>query len=149
MPWVAVRSGSNGLPIAITMSPTRTLRESANWSGLTPFGIAFFGYASGIFHAVRWNRAGRVLDLGTLPGGVTSDAIRISDNGMIVGNAHTASGERHATLWDRNGNITDLGTLPGGTDSYASDVNSHGAVVGASLAADGALHAVIWQASGI
>jgi hypothetical protein len=43
MPSVAVRSRSNGLPIASTMSPTRALRESANCSGLTPFGIDFFG----------------------------------------------------------------------------------------------------------
>jgi len=46
IPSVAVRSSPNGLPIAIAMSPTRTLRESAKRSGLTPWGIAEAGMLS-------------------------------------------------------------------------------------------------------
>jgi len=42
MPSVAVRSSPKGLPIATVGSPIRTVRESANCSGLTPSGIAFW-----------------------------------------------------------------------------------------------------------
>ena len=38
MPSVAVRSSPNGLPIAIAVSPTCTLRESASGSGVAAFG---------------------------------------------------------------------------------------------------------------
>ncbi|HXW90539.1 MAG TPA: hypothetical protein VEK33_08325 [Terriglobales bacterium] len=86
-------------------------------------------------HAFEWT-AGHVTDLGTLPGGLASETVWISDNGLIAGYSEngvtdplTGMTEDRAVLW-RNGTIIDLGTLPGGHESQASVVNSAGQIVG-------------------
>ena len=63
MPSVAVRSRLNGLPIAITLSPTASALESPNCSGRTPFGTSW----DEIF------RTARSLD-GSVPITLASDA---------------------------------------------------------------------------
>src|SRR4051794_6179542 len=54
-----------------------------------------------------------VLDLGTLPGGATSNASALNLAGQVVGTSTPPgpSGFNHAFLW-QNGVMTDLGTLP-------------------------------------
>ena len=42
-----------------------------------------------------------VIDLGTLPGGVLSQAFGINSRGQVVGYRETASGETHAVLWSK------------------------------------------------
>ena len=74
-----------------------------------------------------------VTDLGTL-GGRTSQAIGISENGLIVGDAETAAGQTHAFLYE-NGVMQDLGTL-GGTGSVAH-TRSMTPVTGSRLFPDG------------
>jgi probable HAF family extracellular repeat protein len=88
-------------------------------------------------HAFEWSN-GSVTDLGTLPGGASSQAFWISANGLIAGNSQNGEidplipglPEIRAVLW-KHGQITNLGTLEGGHESLASAVNSHGQVVGA------------------
>jgi probable HAF family extracellular repeat protein len=79
-----------------------------------------------------------VIDLGTLPGGLSSATSWISANGLIAGASQNGETdpldpgypEDRAVLW-RNGNIINLGTLPeGGYESGAESVNSSGQVVG-------------------
>ncbi len=91
-------------------------------------------------HAFRAHRAD-VSDLGTLPGGINSQAVWISGNGLIAGFSDngeldpTTPGmpQRHAVLW-RHGQIVDLGTHPdGGLQSGANAVNDRGQVVGFAL----------------
>src|SRR5919201_330131 len=53
------------------------------------------------------------IDLGTLPGGTSSVARAVSDNGQVVGSSNTASGQTHAFSWTQAGGMVDLGTLPG------------------------------------
>jgi probable HAF family extracellular repeat protein len=65
----------------------------------------------------------RVVDLGTLPGQVTSSAAAINAHGLIVGRSGT-----QAVLW-RDGRIAALST-PAGTSSDAVDVNDRGEIVG-------------------
>lgn len=81
---------------------------------------------------------GVLTDLGTLPGGVSSQADWISANGLIAGLAENGDidpmvpgfAEFRAVLW-RDGQIVDLGTLPeGGFESVANAVNDRGQVVG-------------------
>jgi probable HAF family extracellular repeat protein len=81
---------------------------------------------------------GRVTDLGTLPGGSSSQAVWISGNGLIAGISQNGEfdplgpqfPEVRAVLW-RDGQIIDLGTLPeGGYESLASAVNNRGQVAG-------------------
>jgi len=90
-----------------------------------------------VSHAFQ-SQNGVLTDLGVLPGGASSQAFWITENGLIVGNSQNGeidplfSGfpENRAVLW-QNGRITDLGTLPeGGYESFASTVNSRGQVVG-------------------
>jgi probable HAF family extracellular repeat protein len=85
-------------------------------------------------HAFVW-RHDALTDLGTLPGGSSSFAYFISDNGLIVGGSENGlidpvvgTAEAHAVLW-KNGKIKDLGTL-GGTSSGAFQANNRGQVIG-------------------
>jgi len=85
-------------------------------------------------HAFSWQN-GKLTDLGTLPGGSSSFAYFISDNGLITGGSeigaldpNVGTPEYHAVLW-ANGTMTDLGTL-GGTSSNGNGVNNAGQVIG-------------------
>ena len=94
-------------------------------------------------HAFLWHRgvrAGRMRDLGTLPGWVDSYAYGINDRGEVIGSvSDTASGtygvspnaHAQAFLW-RGGKMSGLGTLPGNRNSEAFGINNVGTVVGQS-----------------
>ena len=91
-------------------------------------------------HAFR-AKNGNLTDLGALPGGDVSQALWISENGLIVGFSENGESdplvdgfpEVRGVLWQR-GKIIDLGTLPeGGFESLANAVNSRGQVVGLAL----------------
>jgi probable HAF family extracellular repeat protein len=56
--------------------------------------------ASGDVHAFQWEK-GAMIDLGTLPGGLTSSAAAINSRAQVVGRADTAAGETHAVLWTK------------------------------------------------
>jgi hypothetical protein len=81
-----------------------------------------------VSHAFAW-QGGMLTDLGTLPGGSSSQAFWISRNGLIAGNSQngeidpliTGLPESRAVLW-KDGEIIDLGTLEGGHESLASAV---------------------------
>jgi hypothetical protein len=83
---------------------------------------------------------GSLVDLGALPGTVSSASTWISSNDTIAG--HSENGqidpsvldltEFSAVVW-LDGKIIDLGPFPGGGfESFANSVNSHGQVVGAA-----------------
>ncbi len=84
-----------------------------------------------------------IVDLGTLPGGVSSEARAINNRGDVVGVSTDATGATHAVLW-RNGRIADLGTL-GGVSSEPLAINARGQVVGISTTASGEAHAFLWE----
>ena len=64
---------------------------------------------SGFRHAVLWQDR-EVVDLGTLPGVLHSDALALNDAGQIVGTSETFDEKTHAVLWE-DGRIIDLGSL--------------------------------------
>ena len=83
------------------------------------------------WHAFVWH-AGKLHDLGTL-GGNFSEALAISDAGLIVGRSHFSPDSiyHHAVVW-QNGAIRDLGVVDPCKNSTAAAINSAGdTVVGA------------------
>jgi probable HAF family extracellular repeat protein len=112
---------------------------SVGWADTStpdPFPAFCFNPDCFVSHAFQ-SRNGVRTDLGTLPGGASSQAFWTSANGLIVGNSENGQidplipgfPEVRAVMW-RNGRIVDLGTLEGGHESLVSAVNSRGQVVG-------------------
>lgn len=88
-----------------------------------------------IMHAFAWY-AGRLHDLGALPGNNSSAVFEINRRGVGIGFSETGRRDRrngypaaHAVLFD-HGRVVDLGTLPGGTSSIGLDINDRGQVAG-------------------
>jgi len=87
--------------------------------------------------AVRWEKDGEIVDLGTL-GGSFSFANAMNNRGQVIGLALNTvpdpysfiglGTETRGFVW-RNGFMEDLGTL-GGPDSWAAAINERGQVVG-------------------
>jgi probable HAF family extracellular repeat protein len=92
-----------------------------------------------VLHATEWDRQGRAHDLGTLPGGVWSQANAINEQGSVAGYGQVGA-STHAFIWRESKGMQDLGTLGAG-NSYGFAINSVGQVAGAS---DG--RAVVWDA---
>ena len=89
-------------------------------------------------------RAGRLVDLGALPGGAFSAAYAINNYGLITGAAETPTHLVHAVIW-RKHRIVDLGTLPGGRRSRALALNDRGDIVGYSEAESVETHAFLYS----
>ena len=51
-----------------------------------------------IRRAFIWE-SGKIIDLGTLPGGNQSEAAAINNHGQIVGTSQTKSDSTHAVMW--------------------------------------------------
>jgi probable HAF family extracellular repeat protein len=88
------------------------------------------GFTSGITHAFLYT-AGKMIDLGGLPGYTYTSATAINSSGQVVGTGENTNGSSGAFLYS-NGHMTNLGTLPGDTSAYASAINSQGVIVGSS-----------------
>jgi len=116
-----------------------TLIGSADTSQPDPFAPdgCFNGDDCFATHAFE-QRNGKMIDLGTLPGGGSSETNWITPNGLISGNSQNGLVDpntgwgMHGVLW-KHGKIIDLGTLEGGPLSVTSAVNSSAEVVGLSL----------------
>lgn len=72
-----------------------------------------------------------------------SEALAISETGLVVGFSTRDDGDSHAVLWD-DGVLIDMGTL-GGPVSHALDVNARGEAAGWAVTADGLMHAFRWS----
>jgi uncharacterized delta-60 repeat protein len=87
---------------------------------------------------------GPLHSIGRLPGGNTSFAYAINNEGQIAGDSLTSNPSiTHAFRFNVNGAIEDLGTL-GGSQSNAFGINNLGDVVGLAYAADGVSHAFLY-----
>jgi len=102
-------------------------------------------------HAFIWTAATGMIDLGTLPGFVSSRAVAVSSAGHVAGSlSGIGDSLTHAFVRspEASAELRDLGGLPGGRSSQAFGVNSAGQVVGYATTATGAPHAVLWRPNG-
>ena len=84
------------------------------------------------------------VDLGTLPGGLGSDAYAITDNGLVTGSSDNAARDFvYAFLW-KSGEFLQLPRLPGGYNAAGFAANERGMVVGQAVDASGEARAVLW-----
>jgi len=100
-------------------------------------------------HAYFWTPQGQSLDLGTLPGGRTSNAVGINDRGHIVGTSDDSLGVMHNVLWTTQGAIQDLGTNFGSSHASCTThaVNNRGQIAGICSDTSPQAAAFVWSAS--
>ena len=102
--------------------------------------------STGVAHATRWRFSSlqptapisatdmEITDLGVLPGGVSSEAHDVCDNGEIVGVVEMESGEPRGFLW-KNEVMSDIGDLCGGgpCPTRALAINDSERIVGQTM----------------
>jgi probable HAF family extracellular repeat protein len=71
-----------------------------------------FGIPNGP-HAVLWEKDLTRINLGTLPGGLTTVPTSINNRGEVVGNVQFADGTVHPFLWTKKDGMQDLGVPSG------------------------------------
>jgi probable HAF family extracellular repeat protein len=85
-----------------------------------------------------------IADLGTLPGGFTSDAFGVNHFGQVVGASTVTGGDIHAYYWDAG--LIEIQPLLG-KQCHAFDLNASGQVTELSYdIGELAVHGQIWQA---
>ena len=100
--------------------------------------------SSGKTHAFLWEK-GHMRDLGVPPGTDQSDAVRITNSGLVVGVASASvqgvvdlgpANHGHLVVWRRDGRIRDLGrpwNPNPDTATFIGAVNEHGEIVGTTV----------------
>jgi len=99
--------------------------------------------ASSSTRAMLWHD-GVTTDLGSLDGGLPSEAQQVNDRGHVMGRSQRADGDIRGFLW-RDGRMVDLGALDGGRSVSPMALNDRDQVVGCSQRASGPSHAFLWQ----
>jgi probable HAF family extracellular repeat protein len=114
-----------------------TVVGDADTSIPDPFAPNCLGPNCFVSHGFKWENDIKT-DLGTLPGGSSSDVNYINELGQITGRSEnglidplTGVPATVAVLWNENGEIIDLGTL-GGNQGLAVGINNSGHVIGAA-----------------
>ena len=126
--------GANGQTVAIS--------ENGLIAGFSENGMTDPLSGLPVGRAVLWTKDGKVIDLGTVPGGTGSIVIAVNNHGQAVGFSDNDvsdpfsmvggfATQTRAYLW-QNGVIRDLGTL-GGPDAIAGNVNERGQIAGISF----------------
>jgi probable HAF family extracellular repeat protein len=101
---------------------------TANWLNDAAEVIGWsFTSNDALLHAFVWNH-GRMIDLGTVQGDISSNAFWINNRGQIVGQSWFWDGRQvtasHAFLWEKGGPMVDLNTLLSNpSDLYLTEAN--------------------------
>ena len=98
-------------------------------------------------HAVLWNLAGDIRDLGTL-GGSSSEAIDINAAGVVIGKSLIAGDvATHFFVWSAESGMRDLNTQLGAITSVV-ELNDAGQIIGTFTTSGGASHAFRYTPGG-
>jgi uncharacterized membrane protein len=89
------------------------------------------------------------IDLGTLPGGLTSSGLRVTNHGIVFGEAYDKAFDVHGARWDAAGRISELRPLDGYDTVKAVAINEAGVAVGDSSNHVLTGRATRWDASGV
>jgi hypothetical protein len=89
------------------------------------------------------------VDLGTLPGGLTSSGLQVNYHGTVFGTATDPAFHEHAARWDAAGRITDLRPSDGHEYVNAVGVDQAGVATGDSMTNILVGRATLWDASGV
>ena len=126
--------------------PLGTLGGGSSWARALNDRGQIVGWAetrSGKTHAFLWEK-GHMRDLGVPPGTDMSEAVCITNSGLVVGVASSVNvlGPAlggHLVVWRRDGRIRDLG-MPwnpirgqGAASTFVGGVNEHGEIVGSTV----------------
>lgn len=103
---------------------------------------------SSVVHALRWTKAGGIVDLHPA-GYLSSGAFGISDQGVVVGWVKLSTGTKptHAARWSATNVFTDLGSLSANSNSWANGVNSTGRIVAVDESAAHVLTSYLWRSA--
>lgn len=138
--------GENGMVDLGVLGGSRSVARGINeagevvgrsdlYSDTTPPG------APSAYHAFRWTSASGMVDLGTLPGHLFSQANAINDAGRIVGSSFNTP-----VMWEKDGSIDTLPIPPAYRFGTALDINNQGQIIGTLGAAR--IDNVIWDIDG-
>ncbi|MDX3194368.1 hypothetical protein PV458_38745 [Streptomyces sp. MN03-5084-2B] len=90
------------------------------------------------------------VDLGTLPGGLTSYGDFVSNDGTVFGMAYDKANNPRGARWDAAGRITELPPQPGYASVVRAALTDDGVALGNSMSASAvAGRATLWGASGV
>jgi len=89
------------------------------------------------------------VDLGTLPGGLTSSGLLLTNHGTVFGEAYDKAFDVHGARWDAAGRISELRPLDGYSTVKATALNEAGVAVGDSTNHFTTGRATRWDASGV
>ncbi|MGK3209149.1 hypothetical protein [Amycolatopsis sp. MEPSY49] len=89
------------------------------------------------------------IDLGTLPGGLTSSGLLVTNHGTVFGEAYDKAFDVHGARWDAAGRITDLRPLDGYSAVKATALSEAGVAVGDSTNHVTTGRATRWDAAGV
>ena len=140
--WTA-EAGMRDLPVPASMA------WASAWGVNSHGQVAGTGCASpcadeSLTRALVWPATGEPLDLGLQLGVRSSQAIGITDQGVVAGTLQRrAGGPWTAFTWSASAGLRELGTLPGEENSWAHAIGEGGHVVGSAGS-----RAFVWTAQG-
>ena len=108
-------------------------------------------YSGGGTHPYFWSPETGRLDLGTLPGDTTAQAVAMNNLDQIAGESYVSPGERHPFIWTKDGGMVPLPLLPGGRNNASvKAINDKGQILGLGYpsATSWAVCDVLWQSDG-
>lgn len=98
-------------------------------------------------HSVLWNAASGLVDLGSLPGHGSSQALDINNSQQVLGISFPGSGGQRAYVWSPDTGMVDLGSVPGFetvANMYPRRINDLGTVIGTFQDATDTTHSFVW-----